>query len=170
MFDTEMLLFSGNANKKLAEEIAEYLNKPLSPMEITNFADGEIFLKILENVRGADAFVIQPTCPPVNNNLMELLLIIDALKRASARRITAVIPYYGYARQDRKTEPRVPISAKVVANLITVAGANRVLVIDLHVGQIQGFFDIPVDHLFAAPILIDYIKKKQFVRFNYCIS
>jgi len=161
MVDAEMLLFSGNANKKLAEEIAEYLNKPLSPMEVTNFVDGEIFLKILENVRGTDAFLIQPTCPPVNDNLMELLLIIDALKRASARRITAVIPYYGYARQDRKTEPRVPISAKVVANLLTVAGANRVLVIDLHVGQIQGFFDIPVDHLFAAPLMIDYIKKKQ---------
>lgn len=161
MFDAEMLLFSGNANRKLTEEIAKYLNKPLSPIEITNFADGEIFLKILDNVRGADAFVIQPTCPPVNDNLMELLLIIDAFKRASARRITAVIPYYGYARQDRKTEPRVPISAKVVANLLTVAGANRILVIDLHVGQIQGFFDIPVDHLFAAPVLIDYIKKKQ---------
>ncbi len=161
MFDAEMLLFSGNANKQLAEEIAEYLDTPLSPMEITNFVDGEIFLKILENVRGTDAFVIQPTCPPVNDNIMELLLIIDALKRASARRITAVIPYYGYARQDRKTEPRVPISAKVVANLLTVAGASRVLVIDLHVGQIQGFFDIPVDHLFAAPLMIDCIKKKR---------
>lgn len=161
MFDAEMLLFSGNANKKLAEEIAEYLDTTLSPMEITNFVDGEIFLKILENVRGADTFIIQPTCPPVNDNLMELLLIIDALKRASAKRITAVIPYYGYARQDRKTEPRVPISAKVVANLITVAGANRVLVIDLHVGQIQGFFDIPVDHLFAAPLMIEYIKNKK---------
>ncbi|MDD5454649.1 MAG: ribose-phosphate pyrophosphokinase [Candidatus Ratteibacteria bacterium] len=161
MFDAEMLLFSGNAHKKLAEEIAEYLDTPLSPMEITNFVDGEIFLKILENVRGTDAFVIQPTCPPVNDNIMELLLIIDALKRASARRITAVIPYYGYARQDRKTEPRVPISAKVIANLLTVAGASRVLVIDLHVGQIQGFFDIPVDHLFAAPVIIEYIKKKR---------
>ena len=161
MFDAEMLLFSGNANKKLAEEIAQYLDTSVSPMEITNFVDGEIFLKILENVRGADAFVIQPTCPPVNDNLMELLLIIDALKRASARRITAVIPYYGYARQDRKTEPRVPISAKVVANLLTVAGTSRVLVIDLHVGQIQGFFDIPVDHLFAAPLMIDYIKNKR---------
>jgi len=161
MFDAEMLLFSGNANKKLAEEIAQYLDTSLSPMEITNFVDGEIFLKILENVRGTDAFIIQPTCPPVNDNIMELLLIMDALKRASARRITAVIPYYGYARQDRKTEPRVPISAKVIANLLTVAGASRVLVIDLHVGQIQGFFDIPVDHLFAAPIMIDYIKKKR---------
>lgn len=161
MFDAEMLLFSGNANKKLAEEIAQYLDMPLSPMEITNFVDGEIFLKILENVRGTDAFVIQPTCPPVNDNIMELLLIIDALKRASASRITAVIPYYGYARQDRKTEPRVPISAKVIANILTVAGASRVLVIDLHVGQIQGFFDIPVDHLFAAPLMIDYIKRKR---------
>ena len=161
MFDAEMLLFSGNANRKLAEEIAVYLDTSLSPVEITNFVDGEIFLKILENVRGADAFVIQPTCPPVNDNLMELLLMVDALKRASARRITAVIPYYGYARQDRKTEPRVPISAKVVANLITVAGVNRVLVIDLHVGQIQGFFDIPVDHMFAAPLMIEYIRKKQ---------
>jgi ribose-phosphate pyrophosphokinase len=161
MFDAEMLLFSGNANKKLAEEIAQYLDTSISPMEITNFVDGEIFLKILENVRGADAFIIQPTCPPVNDNLMELLLIIDALKRSSARRITAVIPYYGYARQDRKTEPRVPISAKLVANILTVAGASRVLVIDLHVGQIQGFFDIPVDHLFAAPLMIDYIKSKR---------
>lgn len=161
MSDAEMLLFSGNANKKLAEEIAQYLDIPLSPMEITNFVDGEIFLKILENVRGTDAFVIQPTCPPVNDNIMELLFIIDALKRASARRITAVIPYYGYARQDRKTEPRVPISAKVIANILTVAGASRVLVIDLHVGQIQGFFDIPVDHLFAAPLMIDYIKRKR---------
>ncbi len=161
MYDAEMLLFSGNANKKFAEEIAQYLDIPLSPMEITNFVDGEIFLKILENVRGTDAFVIQPTCPPVNDNIMELLFIIDALKRASARRITAVIPYYGYARQDRKTEPRVPISAKVIANILTVAGASRVLVIDLHVGQIQGFFDIPVDHLFAAPLMIDYIKRKR---------
>lgn len=161
MFDANMLLFSCNANKELAEEIAKYLKKPLSPVEISNFADEEIFLRILENVRGTDAFVIQPTCPPVNDNIMELLFMIDALKRASARRITAVIPYYGYARQDRKTEPRVPISAKVIANLLTVAGANRVLVVDLHVGQIQGFFDIPVDHLFAAPIMIDYIKKKK---------
>ena len=161
MFDAEMLLFSGDANKELAKEIAKYLNTSISPMEITNFVDGEIFLKILENVRGADTYVIQPTCPPVNDNIMQLLLIIDALKRASAGRITAVIPYYGYARQDRKTEPRVPISAKLIANLITVAGASRVLVIDLHVGQIQGFFDIPVDHLFAAPVMIDYIKKKK---------
>lgn len=161
MFDAKMLLFSGKANIKLAGEIAEYLSMPLSPIEVTTFEDGETFVRILENVRGTDTFVIQPTCPPVNDNLMELLLIIDALRRASARRITAVLPYYGYARQDRKTEPRVPISAKLVANLLTMAGANRILVIDLHVGQIQGFFDIPVDHLFAAPVLIDYIKNKK---------
>ena len=161
MFDAEMMLFSGTSNRKLAEEIAVYLKTNLSPMEISNFADGEIFLKILINVRGADAFVIQPTCPPVNDNLMELLLIIDALKRASARRITAVIPYYGYARQDRKTEPRVPISAKMVADLITVAGADRVLVIDLHVGQIQGFFDIPVDQIKHC------INNRKFAELSY---
>jgi len=161
MPQNKIKVFSGNANKSLAEEICLYLGISLGKIEVSGFSDGEIFVKILENVRGTDTFLIQPTCPPVNQHLMELLLITDALKRSSARRITAVIPYYGYARQDRKTEPRVPISAKVVANLITTAGASRVLVIDLHVGQIQGFFDIPVDHLFAAPVLIDYIKKME---------
>jgi ribose-phosphate pyrophosphokinase len=132
----------------------------LSKANIRTFSDGEIFVEIEENVRGMDVFVVQSTCPPVNHNLMELLIMIDALKRASSRRITAVIPYYGYARQDRKVAPRVPISAKLVADLITAAGANRVLSMDLHAGQIQGFFNIPFDHLFAAPVLLDYIRKK----------
>lgn len=153
-------LFTGNSNKPLAKEIADYLSIHLGDAMVSTFADGEIMVQINENVRGADVFLVQPTCNPVNHNIMELLLMIDALKRASARRITAVIPYYGYARQDRKVLPRVPISAKLVADLITVAGANRVLTIDLHAGQIQGFFDIPVDHLYAAPVLIEYIKKK----------
>lgn len=153
-------LFSGNANKPLAKEIADYLGIPLSDATVSTFADGEIMVQINENVRGTDVFLVQPTCDPVNHNIMELLLLVDALKRASARRITAVIPYYGYARQDRKVLPRVPISAKLVADLITVAGTNRVLTIDLHVGQIQGFFNIPVDHLYAAPVLSKYVKEK----------
>jgi ribose-phosphate pyrophosphokinase len=152
---------AGNANLKLVEEISKHLKiKPIAS-EVTNFNDGEINVRIRENVRGEDVFVIQPTCPPVNNNLMELLIIIDALKRASARRITAVLPYYGYARQDRKVEPRVPITAKLVANLITKAGTNRVLAMDLHAGQLQGYFDIPVDHLFAAPVLVEYFNNKK---------
>lgn len=152
---------SGNANLKLVEEISKHLKiKPIAS-EVTNFNDGEINVRIRENVRGEDVFVIQPTCPPVNTNLMELLIIIDALKRASARRITAVLPYYGYARQDRKVEPRVPITAKLVANLITKAGTNRVLAMDLHAGQLQGYFDIPVDHLFAAPVLVEYFNHKK---------
>lgn len=153
-------LFSGNANKQLAREITAYLGVPLGDATVSIFADSEIMVQINENVRGADVFLIQPTCNPVNHNIMELLLMVDALKRASAGRITAVIPYYGYARQDRKVQPRVPISAKLVADLITVAGTNRVLTIDLHVGQIQGFFNIPVDHLYAAPVLINYIRQK----------
>jgi len=153
-------LFSGNANKPLAVEIAQYLGIPLGDATVSIFTDSEIMVQINENVRGADVFLIQPTCNPVNHNIMELLLMVDALKRASARRITTVIPYYGYARQDRKVQPRVPISAKLVADLITVAGTNRVLTIDLHVGQIQGFFNIPVDHLYAAPVLIDHIRWK----------
>lgn len=153
-------LFSGNSNRPLAEEIARYLKVSLMKAEVGAFLDGEIRIEIEENTRGADAFVIQSTCPPVNDNLMELLIMIDALRRASARRITAVIPYYGYARQDRKVKPRVPITAKLVANLITTAGVNRILVMDLHAGQIQGFFDIPVDHLFAAPTLISHFKEK----------
>src|SRR3989337_2734140 len=157
----ELKLFTGNANQVLAAEIAEYLQVPLGEAEVGRFADKEIFVQINENVRGADVFVIQPTCPPVNDNLMELLIMIDALKRASAQRITAVLPYYGYARQDRKIQPRVPITAKLVADLLTAAGTHRVVALDLHAGQIQGFFNIPVDHLFAAPVLIEYLSKKD---------
>jgi len=156
-------LITGNANPELAKKVSDYLEIPLTETTVSSFSDGEIMVQIKENVRGSDAFVIQPTCTPVNHNLMEVLLIIDALKRASARRITAVMPYYGYARQDRKVQPRVPISAKLVANLIATAGANRVLSIDLHAGQIQGFFDIPVDHLYAAPVILDYLKKNNLV-------
>ncbi len=159
----ELKLLTGNANRPLAEEIARDLHLPLADAEVSRFSDGEVFVQINENVRGADVFVIQPTCPPVNDNLMELLVMIDALKRASARRITTVLPYYGYARQDRKVQPRVPISAKLVADLLTAAGTDRVLALDLHAGQIQGFFDIPVDHLFAAPVMIDYLGKKDLV-------
>jgi len=155
-------LLTGNANRKLAQSVAEQLEVGLCDMTLTAFSDGEIMLQINENVRGSDVFVLQPTCPPVNESIMELLLIIDALKRASARRITAVIPYYGYARQDRKVQPRVPISSKLVADIITAAGANRILTVDLHAGQIQGFFDIPVDHLYASPVLLDYIRRSEF--------
>jgi ribose-phosphate pyrophosphokinase len=154
-------VFSGNANKELAEEICENLHVPLGDLEIGRFSDGEIRMQEMQNVRGDDVFVIQPTCPPVNDHIMELLIMVDALSRASARRITVVIPYYGYGRQDRKSEPRVPISAKLVANLITAAGADRVLAMDLHVGQIQGFFDIPVDHLYGMPVFLDYIREKN---------
>ncbi len=153
-------LFSCNANRALAEEIAAWLDLPLSACEVGRFRDGEIQVRINESVRGADVFVLQPTCAPVNEHLMELLVTIDALRRASAARITAVIPYYGYARQDRKARARDPITAKLVANLITVAGVDRVLTMDLHAGQIQGFFDIPVDHLLGVPILADYFAKK----------
>lgn len=156
----ELKLLAGNANRPLAEEIARELGLPLADAEVSRFSDGEVFVQINENVRGADVFVIQPTCPPVNDSLMELLVMLDALKRASAQRITAVLPYYGYARQDRKVQPRVPISAKLVADLVTAAGAHRILALDLHAGQIQGFFNIPVDHLFAAPVLIDYLGRK----------
>ncbi|GBE01870.1 ribose-phosphate pyrophosphokinase [bacterium BMS3Bbin06] len=153
-------LLSGNANQPLAKEIAEHLGETLTNTAVTAFSDGEIMVQINENVRGADAFVIQPTCTPVNHSIMELLLIIDALRRASASRITAVIPYYGYGRQDRKVQPRVPISSKLVANLIETAGTHRVLAMDLHAGQIQGFFDLPVDHLYATPVLLDYIRER----------
>ena len=153
-------IFSGNANRPLAEDICEYLGVPLGKTHVGRFADGEINVQIEENVRGADCYVVQPTCRPVNENLMELLIMIDALRRASAGRITAVIPYFGYARADRKTSPRVPISSKLMANLIVTAGAQRVITMDLHAAQIQGFFDIPVDHLYAAPIVLDYVKKK----------
>ncbi|MDD2400888.1 MAG: ribose-phosphate pyrophosphokinase [Clostridia bacterium] len=154
-------ILSGNANIPLAEEIAEYLGVEVSNASVKTFSDGEIRVAIGESVRGADAFVIQPTCSPVNDNLMELLIMIDALRRASVRRITAVLPYYGYARQDRKAKARDPITAKLVANLITAAGAMRVLSIDLHATQIQGFFDIPVDHLLGVPILAEYFLNKQ---------
>lgn len=157
----ELQIFTGNANPALAEEIVTYLGVQLGKAEVSRFPDGELYVKIDENVRGQDVFVIQPTCHPVHDHLMELLVMIDALHRASAGRITAVIPYYSYARQDRKTRPREPITAKLVANLIVEAGANRVLTMDLHAGQIQGFFDIPVDHLEAAPILADYFKMKD---------
>ncbi len=154
----ELKIFAGNSNLPLAERVCSYLEVPLGKAQVKTFSDGEVSVEIDENVRGADVFVIQSTCPPVNHNLMELLIMIDALKRASAGRINAVIPYYGYARQDRKVAPRQPISAKLVANLITVAGASRVLTMDLHAGQIQGFFDIPVDNLFATPVLLQYIR------------
>lgn len=151
-------IFTGNSNPALAKEIVKYLDMPLSKAFVSTFSEGEIRVKIEENVRGKDVFIIQSTCPPSNNNLMELLILIDALKRASAKRITAVLPYFGYARQDRKDQPRVPITAKLVANLITTAGADRVLTVDLHAGQIQGFFDIPMDHLYAVTTFVDYFK------------
>lgn len=153
-------LFTGNSNRSLAKEIADVLGISVGEATVSNFSDGEINVQINENVRGSDVFVVQSTCMPVNNNLMELLLMIDALKRASAARITAVMPYYGYARQDRKAAPRVPISARLVADLLEAVGVHRVLTIDLHAGQIQGFFNIPVDHLYASPVLVDYVKKE----------
>ena len=154
----QLLLFSGRSNLALSKEISKYLKISLGQSSMSNFSDGEIMVKIKENVRGRDVFIIQSTCYPGNDNLMELLIMIDAIKRSSASRITAVIPYYGYARQDRKVEPRVPITSKLVADLIYSAGANRLLTVDLHAGQIQGFFNIPVDHLYAMPILVKYIK------------
>lgn len=157
----QLKIFTGNANPDLAKSIAKFLKVPLGSALVTTFSEGEIRVKIDEDVRGRDVFVVQPTCPPTNNNLMELLIMIDALKRASARRVTAVIPYFGYARQDRKDQPRVPISAKLVANLVTTAGADRVLTMDLHASQIQGFFDIPLDHLFAVKVITDYFAKKK---------
>jgi len=153
-------IFTGNSNLTLAKKICEYLHLPLGNAQVGTFSDGEIQIEIDENVRSKDVFVIQSTCAPVNDNLVELLLMIDALKRSSARRITAVIPYFGYARQDKKVAPRVPISAKLVADMVALAGANRVITMDLHAGQIQGFFDIPVDNIFAAPLLIEYIRSK----------
>ena len=153
-----MKLISGTANQDLAKGVADVLDVPLTRVEINRFRDQEIFVRVLENVRGEDIFLVQPTSAPANDHLMELLILIDALRRASAKRITAVIPYYGYARQDRKTGGRTPISAKLVANLITSAGADRVLTVDLHAGQIQGFFDIPTDNLFGQPVFVDDIK------------
>src|SRR5215831_2650002 len=157
--DDKFKIFCGTANESLCREVCDFLGMPMGQAFITRFADGEAYVQIQENVRGADVFVMQPTCHPVDMHLMELLLMMDALKRASARRITSVIPYFGYARQDRKDKPRVPISSKLVADLLTTAGADRALVVDLHAPQLQGFFNIPVDHLFASPVLVDYYKK-----------
>ncbi|MBV9492206.1 MAG: ribose-phosphate pyrophosphokinase [Verrucomicrobia bacterium] len=156
-----MKIFSGSAHPELARKICQAVGVPLGDATVSSFPDGETSVKINENIRGRDIFIVQPTCPPTNQNLMELLILIDAARRASAYRITAVIPYFGYARQDRKDQPRVPITAKLVANLLLAAGAQRILTLDLHAQQIQGFFDIPVDHLYAAPVLIRYIRQKQ---------
>ena len=156
-----MKIFSGTANEPLARAICKSIGVPLGKCDIKPFPDGETFIKIEENVRGEEVFIVQPTSPPTNHNLMELFIIIDALRRASAKRITAVLPFYGYARQDRKDQPRVPITAKLVANLLVAAGANRILTIDLHAQQIQGFFDIPVDHLYAAPVMYEYLRRKN---------
>lgn len=156
--DHGLRIFTGNANPALAASIAAELNTPLGEICVKQFSDGEIFVKIEESARGQDIFIVQPTCSPVNDNLMELLIMIDAFRRASARRITVVLPYYGYARQDKKIKPREPVTARLVANLITHAGASRVLCLDLHAGQIQGFFDLPVDHLYAGPLIAEHLK------------
>lgn len=156
--EPELKIFSGNANPKLAQDICAYLGTSLGDATVSSFPDGETLVKINENIRGKDIFIIQPTCPPTNQNLMELLIMVDAARRASAARITAVIPFYGYARQDRKDQPRVPITAKLVANLLVAAGVTRVLTMDLHAQQLQGFFDIPVDHLYALPVFLEYIR------------
>jgi ribose-phosphate pyrophosphokinase len=157
----QLKVITGNANRLLAESIVKNLGVELCKAQITRFSDGEVQVKVEDNVRGADCFIIQPTCMPVNENIMELLILADALRRSSAKRITAVIPYYGYGRQDRKAEPRVPITAKLVANLIVASGVTRVLAMDLHAGQIQGFFDIPVDHLYGMPVFLKYLKDKN---------
>ncbi len=159
---TKLKIFSGSSNTELAQDICEYLNLPLGRVKLRRFSDGEVNFQVLENVRGADVFLLQPSCPPANESIMELLLMVDAFKRASASRITAVMPYYGYARQDRKDRPRVPISAKVVADLLTSVGVDRLLTMDLHAGQIQGFFNIPVDHLFATPVILDFLRELDF--------
>jgi ribose-phosphate pyrophosphokinase len=158
---SELKIFSGTAHPELAKEIADYIKVPLSDVLVKQFPDGETFVKINENIRGRDVFIVQPTCPPTNHNILELLIMVDAAKRASAERITAVIPFFGYARQDRKDQPRVPITAKLVANLLTAAGVDRVLTMDLHAGQIQGFFDIPVDHLYAKPVLLRHLQMQN---------
>jgi len=165
----DLKIFSGRANPNLARRICDYLGLPLGKISLGNFPDGEISCKIDEDVRGRDVFLIQPTCPPVNDNLMELLIMIESCKRASAERVTAVVPYYGYARQDRKDEGRVPITAKLVANLITRAGADRALSMDLHAPQIQGFFDVPVDHLYAAPVLNQYFAEMDIPRYEMVV-
>jgi ribose-phosphate pyrophosphokinase len=159
--DDKFKIFCGTANEPLTDEICAFLGIERGKATVTRFSDGECYVQVLENVRGADVFVCQPTCFPVDEHIMELLLLVDALKRASARRITTVIPYYGYARQDRKDKPRVPVSSKLIADLLTTAGAHRALVVDLHAPQIQGFFNIPVDHLFASPVLVDHFRKMQ---------
>lgn len=166
----ELKVFSGNSNPGLSNEIAAHLNTTLARMDVGRFPEGECKVKISENVRGTDCFFVQSTCPPVNDNLVELLVMIDAARRASARRITAVVPFYGYARQDRKDQPRVPITAKLVANMLTAAGADRVLTMDLHAQQIQGFFDIPLDHLQALPVLVDYFRKKSIPNLSICTA
>ena len=155
-----MVIFSGSAHPELASRIACSVGQPLGAVDLHRFPDGEVFVKIIDNIRGRDVFIVQPTSPPPNEHLMELLIMIDAVRRASAARITAVIPYYGYARQDRKDQPRVPITAKLVANLLAAAGTNRILTIDLHAQQIQGFFDIPVDHLYGSPVIVNYLRSK----------
>jgi ribose-phosphate pyrophosphokinase len=155
----DLKIFSGRAHPALAQEMCAYLQMPLGELTLYNFSDGEDYCQIDENVRGADVFVVQPTCTPVNDSMMELLILLDAFRRSSASRITAVLPYFGYARQDKKDKPRVPIAAKLMADLLTAAGADRILTMDLHAAQIQGFFNIPVDHLFAAPVLLDAIRK-----------
>ncbi len=165
---SRLKIFTGNSNRLLAEEICRSIGEPLGEATVTSFPDGESFVKINENIRGQDVFIIQSTCPPTNHNLVELLIMIDAARRASAARITAVLPFYGYARQDRKDQPRVPITAKLVANLIVAAGANRILTMDLHSQQIQGFFDIPVDHLYASPVFFDYLTKNRSDRLVVC--
>src|SRR6201993_4791475 len=162
MNNNKLKVFSGRANIRLAENIANVLGDTLGKVTLSNFPDGEISVRIDEDVRGRDVFIVQPTCPPVNENIMELLVMVDSFKRASAARITAVLPYYGYARQDRKDVGRVPISAKLVANLLTMAGCNRLVALDLHAAQIQGFFDIPVDHLHAGPVINDYVRSLNF--------
>lgn len=164
MGESRLKIFSGNSNRVLAEEICRSIGMPLGEATVTSFPDGESFVKINENVRGHDVFIIQSTCPPTNHHLMELLIMIDAARRASAARITAVLPFYGYARQDRKDQPRVPITAKLVANLLVAAGATRILTMDLHSQQIQGFFDIPVDHLYASPVFFEHFAKRKTER------
>ena len=161
--DHSIKLFAGNSNPSLARKISEVADLPLGAIRSTRFSDGEMFVEIGENVRGADVFIIQSTCPPANENLMEMLIMIDAFKRASAKSICAVIPYYGYARQDRKVSPRTPSTSKLVADLLTSAGADRVLSVDLHAGQIQGFFDVPYDHLFAKPVMLEHMKRSGFI-------
>src|SRR5687767_489430 len=161
MSESRLKIFTGNSNRPLAEEICSSIGEPLGEATVTSFPDGESFVKINENIRGHDVFIIQSTCPTTNHHLVQLLIMLDAARRASAQRITAVLPFYGYARQDRKDQPRVPITAKLIANLLVAAGVNRILTMDLHAQQIQGFFDIPVDHLYAAPVMYEYLKKKK---------